>query len=103
MRNRVIPEEWRFLDEYVVVDNDDILDLRSNHIARGDDLAVAICERALTGLVPYRLFYSLTGEQRKVVELMGQWEARKRCALEIERENRVPTQCGFSENHFPAS
>ncbi len=56
-----------------------IFEFRSAAIADRNYLNVAICDRAIDGLIPYSVCRVMTEDQFSVVGPMTQREARKRC------------------------
>lgn len=61
--------------------SDDVITTRMNEAALlGDIHTVAVCHRALSGCVPYRVYAALTAASREVVGAMCQRSARRPCA-----------------------
>lgn len=61
------------------MDDDTILSLHDAALAMEDLLTVAICCRALSGMVPYRVWLQLTPAERIEVGEMNDKVARQRC------------------------
>lgn len=69
-----------------------IYDLCTAALRAGNYETVAICERALSGMIPYRVMAALSGEQRAHVERLNQRAAYRRCVAALAKRRGEKTE-----------